>query len=356
MLYKQRMEMFGDLAVQMNGALKKQKELQDKKSKATKTCRLYEGKVVEALKPVVLTTLKQETTSALHEFLKTLDCYSEYRCKSEEAHGAGDERDPAVLQELEAKAELLKENCIKMIVRDYMNWCRAGRIASDMTTGTDALYTLEKLLGHPDFERNIYNASEWKMEYMEFVSGLKTRIESLMSIIKTNNSDLFEDMWKQSFFSIDRFHEERKNIMEDAGFTVSVENALNDPESCKYINAITVQNIKEYKTLKAYVEDVRAEGGEKSKKELEVDFGQFYVKHEGEIIDALFQLDENSRNHILSGSSVDIEQLQEVAEAKDTLKRITEEIDDVQKEISEIWDSYRSNYQMFHKSKERGGV
>ena len=67
-----RMEQFGQLAIQMNDALKVQKNWRNEKDSAAKKCRLFENKVTADLRASVTDALIKKTPTMLCSYIGTL--------------------------------------------------------------------------------------------------------------------------------------------------------------------------------------------------------------------------------------------------------------------------------------------
>lgn len=115
-----RMEQFGQLAIQMNDALKVQKNWRNEKDSAAKKCRLFENKVTADLRASVTDALIKKTPTMLCSYIGTLPCYADYQESIKAIDEQVDVECVAELESLDKQLIEMKEICVEMIVRDYL--------------------------------------------------------------------------------------------------------------------------------------------------------------------------------------------------------------------------------------------
>lgn len=231
-----RMEQFGQLAIQMNDALKVQKNWRNEKDSAAKKCRLFENKVTADLRASVTDALIKKTPTMLCSYIGTLPCYADYQESIKAIDEQVDVECVAELESLDKQLIEMKEICVEMIVRDYLRWRRINQDVIGSTssmidffstrtrgavkknynylkpsTYVQPLNACIQLLKLPDFQRLGMKNTLADADVTEFVQSQMRSIETLVSILE-NDSPLFEDLWSQAYFSTDRFERERQEI------------------------------------------------------------------------------------------------------------------------------------------------
>lgn len=380
MAFATRMEQFGQLAVQMNDALKTQKNCQNEKDSAAKKCRLFEAKVIADLKASVTDALIKKNPIMLYSYIGTLPCYAEYQEIINAIEKQVDVECVAELESLNKQMTEMKEICKEMIVRDYLRWRRINQdsiggsssvidFLSPRTRGaTKKSYNYLKpssyvqplnaciqLLQLPDFQRLGMKTTVVDADVTEFIQSQLRSIEALVSIME-NDSQLFEDLWSQAYFSTDRFERERQEISYSRDFSEVVAEAMNDPLSCRYITELTAQKIDSYRKMSSNMQAIQQKYMlEREKRKADAP-EQFYAQHEKELLDSFFRLDVSTLNRIFAGTGVSMDRLTSFIEARRVMSEIDAKLENAQNNVLVIWNKYSPDYQLFKKITEKGVV
>lgn len=375
-----RMEQFGQLAVQMNDALKAQKNCQNEKDSAAKKCRLFEAKVIADLKASVTDALIKKTPAMLCSYIGTLPCYTEYQEIINAIEKQVDVECVAELESLNKQMTEMKEICVEMIVRDYLRWRRINQdsiggspsvmdFLSPKTRGaTKKSYNYLKpssyvqplnaciqLLKLPDFQRLGMKTTMVDVDVAEFIQSQLRSIEALVSIME-NDSPLFEDLWSQAYFSTDRFERERQEISYSRDFSGVVAEAMNDPLTCRYITELTAQKIDSYRKMGNNMQAIQQKYMLEREKRKAAAPEQFYAQREKELLDSFFRLDASTLNSIFAGTGVSMDRLTSFIEARRVMSEIDAKLENAQNNVQAIWNQYSPDYQLFKKIMEKGVV
>lgn len=378
--FSPRMALFGQQAVQMNDALKAQKSCQNEKDSATKKCRLFEGKVISDLQKAITDALLYRTPSMLYSFIGTLPCYVNYQDIVNDINRKIDEECVAELEKLNNQINELKKVCAEMIIRDYLKWRRMNQdsiggasvmleFLSPKTRGVSKksynylkpsvylqpLRACEQLFNQPDFQRIGMRVSLSDAEFAGYVQSQIGNIEALIAIME-NESPLFEDLWSQAYFSTDRFEKERQEIKYSREYPEIIEEALNDPMSCRYISELTFQKIDSYKKTSNNLFAIQQKYMSERENRIKVASSQFFLQNEKELVESFFRQSVTTLNSIFAGTNVSMERLISFVEARQVIFDIEQKLEIAQENVVNIWNLYRSNYQLFNKITEKGGV
>ena len=375
-----RMEQFGQLAIQMNDALKVQKNWRNEKDSAAKKCRLFENKVTADLRASVTDALIKKTPTMLCSYIGTLPCYADYQESIKVIDEQVDVECVAELESLDKQLIEMKEICVEMIVRDYLRWRRINQDVIGSTssmidffstrtrgavkknynylkpsTYVQPLNACIQLLKLPDFQRLGMKNTLADADVTEFVQSQMRSIETLVSILE-NDSPLFEDLWSQAYFSTDRFERERQEISYSRGFSEVVAEAMNDPLHCRYITELTAQKIDSYRKMSNGMQVIQQKYMIEREKRKAVVPEQFYSLHEKELLDSFFRLDVSTLKSIFAGTNVSMDRLISFVEAKRVMSEIDDKLEKAQMNVLKIWNKYSPDYQLFKNIMEKGAV
>lgn len=379
-LFSPRMDQFGELALQMNEALKATKSCQGEKDAAAKKCRLYEAKVIADVKSSITNALINKNPAMLYSFVGTLPCYVDYQEMERQIDKEIDEECLAELNELNKQMSELREICVGMILRDYLKWRRTNQdtavggpsvmdFLSPRTRGipkkttnylkpstyVQPLNACLQLFTQPDFQRLGMNMVLPTSDIEEYIQSQIRSIEALIAIME-NDSPLFEDMWSQAYFSTNRFEKERQDIQYSRDFTSIVESALAEPMSCVYVSELTCQKIDSYKKMDNSMYAIRQKYMSERERRKNGIPEQFYVQHENELLDSIFRQTTAALNTIFSGTGISMDRLISFIESRNVMAGIDQKVEETQKRVTDIWDLYRTGYQLFSKITEKGVV
>lgn len=378
--FSPRMDQFGQLALQMNEALKATKTCQSEKDAAAKKCRLFEAKVIADVKASIINALKNKSPAMLYSFVGTLPCYVDYQEMVMQIDKQIDEERVAELEELNEQISESKTVCVEMILRDYLKWRRTSQdssgsgpsvmdFLSPRTRGltkksanylkpasyVQPLNACLQLFTQPDFQRLGMSVILPDSDIEEYIQSQMRSIEALITIME-NDSPLFEDMWAQAYFSTNRFEKERQEIEYSRDFTRIVEEALADPMSCIYVSELTCQKIDSYKKLSNNMHAIQQKYMAERERRKNGVPEQFYMQHEKELIDSIFRLNTPTLNNVFAGTGVSMDRLISFIESRNIMADIDQRVEETQKNVTHIWDLYRTDYQLFSRITEKGVV
>lgn len=378
--FSPRMDQFGQLAIQMNDALKAQKNCQNEKDSSAKKCRLYESKVLADLKKSVIDALLKRSPATLCSYIETLPYYADYQALLNAIDKQLDEECVAELEGLNKQIGELKTGCVEMITRDFLKWRRTNHDSVGSNSSVMDFFTPRtrgvakksfsylkpssyvqplnaclKLFDLPDFQRLSMKSLIPDSDIEEYMQSQIKSIEALISIMDNDNS-LFEDLWAQAYFSTDRFEKERQEVSYSRDFSAVVDEAMRDPLSSKYISELTCQKIDAYKKMNGSIVAIQQKYMSEREHRKSLAPEQFYSKHEKELTDSIFRLNVESLDSLFADTCVSMERLTAYIEARRVISEIDNQIEKAQERVISIWDQYSPNYQLFRKIQEKGVV
>ena len=80
------------------------------------------------------------------------------------------------------------------------------------------------------------------------------------------------------------------------------------------------------------------------------------MQHEKELIDSIFRQNTATLNSIFSGTGVSMDRLISFIESRNIMSDIDQRVEETQKNVTYIWDLYRTGYQLFSRITEKGVV
>lgn len=378
-VFAARMDQFGQLAVQMNEALKITKNCQSEKDTAAKKCRLYEEKVIADVKSSIINSLLNKSPSMLYSFIGTLPCYVNYQEIEKQIDKQIDEECVSELEELNKQIYELRATCVEMITCDYLKWRRTNEDAaggpsvmdffSSRTRGVrkksvnylkpstyvQPLNACIQLFNQSDFQRLGMRMTFFTTDIEDYIQSQIRSIEDLITVME-NDSPLFEDMWSQAYFSTARFEKERQEIRYSPDFTRIVEEALTDPMSCVYISELTSQKIDSYKKMCNNMYSIQQKYVvERERRKSDVP-ELFYSQHKEELIESIFRQNTATLNSIFADTGISMDRMISFIESRNIMADIDQKLEETQKNVTNIWDLYKTNYQLFSRITEKGVV
>lgn len=379
-MYHPRMNIFGDMAIEMNTALKDQKNNQSEKDSATKKCRLYQEKVLKELRDTILLTLKMHTPVLLYSVLNQLPCYKNFEDTSMKMRESIDEKYFEEMEVLKEKIEKQKQVCMKMIACDYLKWIRlntdplsSATYVMDIFTGktrgvqkknfnylksssfVQPLNACKELLNHPSFREIGLNLQMSDNDYEEYIRNNIGFLEALVAMLDTQDS-LFEDMWAQAYFMTNRFSDERQKLQNSREFVDIANLALTNPASCQYICELTYNQILKYINLNNEIFVIQDKYMTEKDRALAEIPEQFYEQNKEEIISFIFSQSSVMLENLFTETNVSVDRLVSLVDAKKTIENMDWQLTAVQTKISDLWVKYSAGYQLFNRLTEKGVI
>ena len=271
-LYQPRMDSFGQVAVQMNQALKNLKSVQAERDDAQKVCRLYEGKVTEAIQKAVCDALTAKYPVNLYGVLANMPTYAAYRDLETATNEAVTAKCNSEIDSLQEKANELRIECRGMLKADYLKW---QRLQQDTPIGTgifgtrsgknvdrsnkiymnphkleQPLLALIELFQRKELPSIVSFSRDIEENYEQFT---QRQIEALRTIITMigSNDELFTDLWGQAYFTIPMFSGEQDLLDRNPSFNAACDYALQEPYNSQFCSGLTARKITELKNTLA---------------------------------------------------------------------------------------------------------
>lgn len=378
-IFSPRMKQFGQLAVRMNEALKATKNCQNEKDAVVKKCRLFEAKVIADVKSSIITALINKNPAMLYSFIGTLPCYTDYQEMIRQIDKQIDEECVAELEELNKQIEKLRTISVEMIACDYLKWHHLNQDTQSVLFGMDFLsprtrsitkksanylkpYSYSQFLNaciqlynQPDFQKLSLNVALPESDAEDYIKSQISSIERLIAVMK-NDSILFEDMWAQAYFSTEKFARERQEVKYSRDFTRIAEEALAEPVTSVYISELTCQKIDSYKKMNGNIHDIQQKYMTERERRKNKASEQFYIQYEKELLDSIFRQNTSTLNSIFANTGVLMDRLISFVESRNIMTDIDQRLEETQKNVTYIWDLYKSGYQLFSKITEKGVV
>ena len=83
---------------------------------------------------------------------------------------------------------------------------------------------------------------------------------------------------------------------------------------------------------------------------------QFYTLHETELIESIFRQNSTTLNSIFAGTGVTMDRLISFIESRNIMADIDQKLYEAQKNVTYIWELYKTGYQLFGRITEKGIV
>ena len=169
-----------------------------------------------------------------------------------------------------------------------------------------------------------------------------------------NHNLLFRDLWEQAYYSTSEFAYRRKQVAEDAAFNSDVSRALEHSARLSYLSSLTEQTITQYRGACEEMQSVQNDFNEKRRRRMENLPEDFCSANGNSIFDAMIQLEGDQLKALLAGTRVSLDKVLSFAEAKKAAGKVDEEVEQAQAKVDQIWNQYKSSYQLFEHAAEKG--
>ncbi len=373
-LYQPRMSAFGDHALEMNEAIKGLKAAQSKRDSAQKKCRLYDERVRDELRSAAIRALKTKSPARLYEFICALPCYSNYRLLENQADAEVNSDFAQTLLAATEKRDQFKRECTEMMISDLLRFEQARQEPQNTLffssfipsrerleppeecrpeSAIQPLKTFVQVVRHPEFSRivSLPEAAETGVE--QYLNLQVQQLEALLSVLENHNL-LFRDLWEQAYYSTSEFAFRRKQIAEDAAFNSDVSRVLEHSARLSYLSSLTEQTITQYRRACEEMQSVQNDFNEKRRRRMENLPEDFCSANGNSIFDAMIQLEGDQLKALLAGTRVSLDKALSFAEAKKAAGKVDEEVEQAQAKVDQIWNQYKSSYQLFEHAAEKG--
>lgn len=383
--YKSRMDRFSHIALKMNDYVRSQKMVQSEKESAQKKCRLYESKVENEVRLTVCNTLRNKTPNLLYNFLIRLPFYSDFQLMCESINSKLDEKCTQELSALNEKLKKEKETCKEFLLRDYLRWRHDVNKSSQLPPQPQfPFFDLTEFMGlrekpnnertflhpencrqplkicieafrHPDFVSVVHFPGIPENDNEEYIQSKISQLETIITLLD-NNDPLFLNLWSQAYFSTDRYEKKRFEYENSDQFIKSYELALQDPDSCHYMSNLTARKFAEYHNDANGFYNVQKKYANERTRQLNNVPESFFDKHKKEIIAELIKQPTDTIIEMFTGTNISADKFSQYINAKKILEEIDVKIDNAQKQVNQVWELYKGNYQLFKAVKEKGEV
>ena len=369
-LYQPRMDFFGATAVQMNQCLKTLKTVQDERGDAQKTCRLYEGKITDAIQKAVCDALNTRYPAQLYGVLSSMPSYAAYRALEEKTNGEITARCTSEVENLQAKANALRLECRTMLKSDYLKWQRimadqsgapsffgvrsprsndrsnANKVYLNPQKLEQSLETLIEVFKRKDITTFISFSYQIEDDYEKFS---QRQIDALRTIISMLNckDEAFIDLWGQAYFSTSMFSREQESLERDPNFNNAFEFALQDPRSCQFCSNLSARKINDYNVMLSQRDSVLEKYNKERQRSMAALPSEYYRQNKETIIDELLDQPTDVLRALFTSTVVPIDQLIAFADARRKLRDIDGSIQNAQNAVDQIWSQYRTKYELF---------
>ncbi len=370
-LYQPRMDRFCNTAIQMNQHLKTLKAVQKEREAAQRTCRLYEGKVTDAIQKAVCDALNTHYPAQLYGFLSNMPTYAAYRDLEEKTNHDITSRCNTEIDSLQEKANALRLECRSLLKTDYLKWrritddqsgipsflggLRSGR-SIDRANPNKAYLNPEKL--EPSLEAVIELFSRKELtslisfshqiedDYEKFVQRQTDAIRTVISMLHCQD-ELFIDLWGQAYFSTPRFARERDELERDRYFVNAFESALADPRSCPFCSELTERKIAEYRAMLSQRESILDKYTKERQRSMAALPSEYYRQNKETIIEELLCQPSEVLRSLLTATVVPLDRLVAFVDARTKLRNIDVSIQQAQASVDQLWSQYRIKYELF---------
>lgn len=370
-LYQPRMTHFNDTAIQMNQYINKLNVVQEERETAQRTCRLYEGKVTDAIQKAVCDALTTRYPAHLYGFLSNMPTYAAYRDLEDQTNQEITARCNAEVEALQEKANALRLECRTLLKTDYLKWRRInddqsgvsgllGGLRSsrsiDRATLNKSYLNPKKLEPSLEAVIELFNRKEltslvsfsYQIEddYEKFVQRQTDAIRTVISMLNCQDAQ-FIDLWAQAYFSTPRFALDRDELERDRYFINAYENALADPRSCPFCSGLTEGKIAEYRAMLSQRDAILDKYNKERQRSMAALPSEYYRQNKEALIEALLRQPSEVLRSLFTATVVPIERLIAFADARARLRNIDVSIQQAQASVDQLWSQYRIKYELF---------
>lgn len=370
-LYRPRMAQFDAMAIQMNQHINKLNAVQKEREAAQRTCRLYEGKVTDAIQKAVCDALITRYPAQLYGFLSNMPTYAAYRELEEKANRDITSNCNMEVESLQEKANALRLECRTLLKTDYLKWKRInddpsgvpsflGGLRSsrsiDRTNPNKSYLNPKKLEPSLEAVIELFNRKELTTfvsfshqiedDYEKFVQRQTDAIRTVISMLNCQD-ERFVDLWGQAYFSTPRFARDRDDLERDRYFISACESALADPRSCPFCSELTERKIAEYQALLAQRESILDKYNKERQRSMAALPIEYYRQNKDAIIEELLCRSSEVLRSLFTSTVVPLDRLIAFADARSKLRNIDVSIQQAQASVDQLWSQYRIKYELF---------
>lgn len=378
-LFRSRLGESDKRAVSMHEFLKELKQVQNEKGAAQKKCRLSEEKIFLSIHDAVCKALQSDNAgSMLRLKIMKMPCYAEY---GQRERAIGQEVSHECELELQKKqdiAQKTKKVCRDLFINDYLKYQHMDEQKGTSSSLWGALFSQRnrertykgwsnpelmqaeqyvqafiKVYEHPFFNEVVSLPKADADETAMYIQDQISRLEAVQTILR-NSDQLFLELWSQAYYSTDFFTADRQQCRKSPQFDNLFEQAISNPRNCEFASKLTIQKIGEYRRQCNDLTAIREKYNKERQRRIAKIPEELWLHHKTEILDAILSENEPALRNLFKNTDVQIELLLSYIEAKKTLGQIDNKIAEIQRDIDRIWDDYKTDYQLFKHTIEKG--
>lgn len=378
-LFKGRLDESDKRAVHMHELIKELKQVQNEKDAAQKKCRLSKEKVFLSVHDAVCNAMRSDSIgSMLRSKIMKMPCYAEYG-QRERAIGQEINHECRLeLEKMQGNAQKTKKVCRDMLIYDYLKWQHVeeqrgasvslfGNLFSpknrektnigwsnhELKQAEQYVRAFIKMYEHPFFNEVVSLPKIDADESAKYIRDQISRLEAVLWIF-SDPDPLLLDLWSQAFYSTDLFIADRNQCRNNPQFDNLFEQAINKSRNYEFVSKLTIKKISEYKKQCNALTAVREKYNKEMQRRIAKIPEEFWLHHKAEILDDILSESEFALRSLFKDTDVQIELLLSYIEAKATLGQVDNKIADIQRDIDRIWDDYKTDYQLFKHTIEKG--
>lgn len=378
-LYRPRMDRFGPTALQLNQHIKTLKSIQKEREAAQKTCRLYEGKITDAIQKAVCDALSTRYPVSLFGFLSNMPAYAAYRELEAAVISENADLCSREVSALQAQANSLQLECRAMLKADYLKWQRitAEPGAVPALFGVRSLRSIDysnscKVYLNPRvLEQSIetliavYNRREFSSitaasppmeeDRSAFIQRQTNALEAVISMLRCPD-DAFIDLWGQAYFSTSMFSRDREALDADRNFNGMCEYALQNPTAYPFCSDLSARKIGEYQDLLARQDAVQEKyAGERQRKMAALP-GEYFRQNRDAILGALLAQPADVLHSLFISTAVPVDRLIAFIDARRRMTDLDGSLGNAQSAVDQLWSQYRTQYELFKQTTTKGVI
>ncbi len=354
-LFRQRMDGFGPVAVDMNETLTLLRRIQKERSDDKRTCEIYEARVLGAVAEAVASCAGAGNVPQLLGRVPELGKDEAYREGLSRIRQEMEQESQTCRMEQRRKRELAEHWAKELLKADYLkqrSWgydtdTRKLRNKShdpDMDAALQYLLTMIELYRRPELAKSLQvDYAGARQDTDSYLSQQIMAMESAVALLKKKESGFLSELWTQAYYSTDYYEKRRDKLEQDRSFRDYWEKAMQDPASVKGVSALTREQIRLCRDLLQQEEEIpRQCWSELARRILEYQ-QQFVQDHRRDIAKRLLGCPPERLRGVVDLESID--GLQVLMDAK---RRLDQPEDQQAKEHSQsLWQAYRVGYERF---------
>lgn len=365
-LYGTRMKWLEPETEKIVGALQAVRAGYQERTAARKICLRYEDRIIAVLKEATCEALLRGVPKVLVNVLSGLPEYVTFCENVSSINQQLEQEEQRQLKELENRLKPLKERCKKLLILDKYTQLRMkkksmksilepiSQAVPDYSCSSAQLmiHACIKLIEHSEFNKQVSHAGIPEADWEKNLQSKTDALKYMLQVLKENDPFVV-DMWEQSVsavlmsesskFATTEYGEKLwQKVLHDSDYDIPCSLTRKCIEEYKYLKKLGIPTAQERSANKAVKMRSAAE--------------YFFSACQEAIMDAAFATNAPPLDYLEHYGDVSATEVNAFADARIAVAQLDEKIQTAQNTITEIWEKYRGDYQLFCTEIEKGAI